>query len=82
MPNRVLIEKEINEYCKLNNINDIEGFITQCILKGFNTFRYGVSPSDNIKKENEEIESSKDTVENRERRTEIKKRKIKVLHYD
>ena len=82
MPNRVLIEKEINEYCKLNNINDIEGFITQCILKGFNTFRYGVSPSDNIKKENGEAESSQDTVENREGRTEIKKRKIKVIHND
>lgn len=82
MPNRVLIEKEINEYCKLNNINDIEGFITQCMLNGFNTFRYGVSPSDNIKKENGEVELSQDTVENRESRTEVKKRKIKVIHND
>ena len=52
------------------------------MLNGFNTFRYGVSPSDNIKKENGEVESSQDTVENREGRTEIKKRKIKVIHND
>ena len=39
MANRALLEKEIKEYCKLNGINDVAGFITQCILRGFNTFR-------------------------------------------
>ena len=48
-------------------------------IKGF---RYGFSPSDNIKKENGEVELSQDTVENREIRTEVKKRKIKVIHND
>ena len=43
MANRALLEKEIKEYCKLNGINDVAGFITQCILMGFNTFRYGTS---------------------------------------
>lgn len=55
MANRVKLEKEIKEYCLLNNITDIPGFITQCMLRGFNIFRYGLSPSDNIKRQNGEI---------------------------
>lgn len=47
MANRALIEREIKEYCKVNGINDVAGFITQCLLRGFNIFRYGNSPSDN-----------------------------------
>ena len=88
MANRALLEKEIKEYCKLNGINDVAGFITQCILRGFNTFRYGTSPSDNIKRENGEIESKPTNRERKEKQPEIenkievKKRKIKVIHND
>ena len=88
MANRALLEKEIKEYCKLNGINDVAGFITQCILRGFNTFRYGTSPSDNIKRENSEIESKPTNRERKEKqpevenKIEVKKRKIKVIHND
>lgn len=88
MANRALLEKEIKEYCKLNGINDAAGFITQCILMGFNTFRYGTSPSDNIKRENGEIESKPTNRERKEKqpevenKIEVKKRKIKVIHND
>ena len=88
MANRALLEKEIKEYCKLNGINDVAGFITQCILRGFNTFRYGTSPSDNIKRENGEIESKPTNRERKEKqpevenKIEVKKRKIKVIHND
>ena len=88
MANRALLEKEIKEYCKLNGINDVAGFITQCILMGFNTFRYGTSPSDNIKRENGEIESKPTNRERKEKqpdvenKIEVKKRKIKVIHND
>lgn len=88
MANRALLEKEIKEYCKLNGINDVAGFITQCILMGFNTFRYGTSPTDNIKRENGEIESKPTNRERKEKQPEIenkievKKRKIKVIHND
>ena len=88
MANRALLEKEIKEYCKLNGINDVAGFITQCILMGFNTFRYGTSPSDNIKRENGEIESKPTNRERKvkqpevENKIEVKKRKIKVIHND
>ena len=88
MANRALLEKEIKEYCKLNGINDVAGFITQCILSGFNTFRYGTSPADNIKRENGEIESNPTNRERKEKQSEVenkievKKRKIKVIHND
>lgn len=67
MANRARLEKEIKEYCELNNINDIPGFITQCMLRGFNIFKYGVSPSDNIKKQNGELV---DSFSNRETKTQ------------
>ena len=88
MANRALLEKEIKEYCKLNGINNVAGFITQCILMGFNTFRYGTSPTDNIKRENGEIESKPTNRERKEKqpdvenKIEVKKRKIKVIHND
>ena len=88
MANRALLEKEIKEYCKLNGINDVAGFITQCILMGFNTFRYGTSPTDNIKRENGEIEFKLTNRERKEKqpevenKIEVKKRKIKVIHND
>ena len=88
MANRALLEKEIKEYCKLNGINDVAGFITQCILMGFNTFRYGTSPTDNIKRENGEIEFKPTNREKKEKqpevenKIEVKKRKIKVIHND
>ena len=88
MANRALLEKEIKEYCQLNGINDVAGFITQCILMGFNTFRYGTSPTDNIKRENGEIESKPTNRERKEKqpevenKIEVKKRKIKVIHND
>lgn len=88
MANRALLEKEIKEYCKLNGINDVAGFITQCILMGFNTFRYGTSPTDNIKRENGEIESKPTNRERKEKqpevenKIEVKKRKIKVIRND
>ena len=71
MANRALLEKEIKEYCKLNGINDVAGFITQCILMGFNTFRYGTSPTDNIKRENGEIEFKPTNRERKEKQPEV-----------
>lgn len=55
MANRASLEREIKEYCDLNGIRDVPGFITQCMLRGFNIFKYGTSPGDNIKRQNGEI---------------------------
>ena len=90
MANRVLVEKEIKEYCALNNISDVVGFITQCLVIGFNTFKYGTSPGDNIKRENNLVKTK---PSNRERKPkvevqpeapkiEIKRKKVKIISND
>ena len=86
MANRVQLEKEIKEYCQLNNINDVAGFITQCMLMGFNTVKYGVSPKDNIKRENNEVDTkSTNKVKKEKTKKEpikISKRTIKIIEND
>ena len=86
MANRVQLEKEIKEYCQLNNINDVAGFITQCMLMGFNTVKYGVSPQDNVKRENNEFDTkSTNKVKKEKTKKEpikISKRTIKIIEND
>jgi predicted RNase H-like nuclease (RuvC/YqgF family) len=36
------ILKSVSEYCKLNNIEDIDGFIKKCFDTGFNIQKYGL----------------------------------------
>ena len=38
------IEQEIKEYCKLNNIINIDEFILKNIVTGFNIEKYGNAP--------------------------------------
>lgn len=39
----------VNEYCKLNNIEDIDKFIVKCFTGGFNTTKYGLLGDDSGK---------------------------------
>ena len=34
--------KSVQEYCKLNNIEDVNGFISKCFISGFNIEKYGL----------------------------------------
>ena len=88
MANRAVLEKEMKEYCRLNGITDVAGFITQCMLNGFNIVKYGTSPADNIKREREpelnvitNRENKKRPVEDIEQTPELKvtKRRVKVI---
>jgi predicted RNase H-like nuclease (RuvC/YqgF family) len=36
------IIKSLSEYCKLNNVEDVDGFIKKCINTGFNIEKYGL----------------------------------------
>lgn len=77
----------------MNNIDDVDVFITQCIIKGFNIFKYGTCPADNVKRQNgsasedvsgQENESS-NTGENmsvQDKTIVRKKRKITVTNID
>ena len=60
--------KAISEYCELNNIEDINAFANRCATQGFNILKYGMSPGDNINRENNGIKDFKD--ESRKKRKE------------
>lgn len=49
-----IISKQINEYCSLNSIDNIEEFSIKCLMKGFSIEKFGNSPLDKIKMENGE----------------------------
>ena len=46
------LEKSIKSYCELNGIEDINAFANRCAMQGFNIVKFGVSPKDNIDREN------------------------------
>lgn len=60
--------KAIEEYCKLNNIEDINNFANRCATHGFSIVKYGLSPPDNINRENNGIKDLKN--ESRKKRKE------------
>lgn len=41
--------KSVQEYCKLNNIEDVNKFITKCYTEGFNIKKYGLLGDDSGK---------------------------------
>jgi hypothetical protein len=41
--------KSVQEYCKLNNIEDVDKFITKCYTEGFNIKKYGLLGDDSGK---------------------------------
>ena len=41
--------KSVQEYCKLNNIEDVDKFITKCYTEGFNIKKYGLLGDDSKK---------------------------------
>lgn len=51
--------KAIAEYCEANMITDINAFANRCAMQGFNIAKYGLSPGDNIERENKGIKDFK-----------------------
>jgi hypothetical protein len=41
--------KSVQEYCKLNNIDDVNKFITKCFTEGFNIKKFGLLSGDSGK---------------------------------
>ena len=41
--------KSVQEYCKLNNIEDVDKFVTKCYIEGFNINKYGLLGDDSEK---------------------------------
>jgi len=62
------IEKQIRDYCKINEIEDINAFANRCAMQGLNIMKYGTSPIDNVSRENNGI---KDIKKNDSKRKEV-----------
>lgn len=73
-----LLEKSIKEYCKLNNIDDIDNFSKRCLQLGFNITKFGIDPKDNINRENLGIidDAPKIEEEKKTRKPRVSKKKI------
>lgn len=56
--------KDLFEFCKLNQLQDLDRFIIDMIIKGFNITKYGVSPfkENKFQFKKEEISKQKDSV--------------------
>ena len=55
------LERQIRQYCELNEIEDINAFANRCLSQGFSIIKFGTSPIDNIERENKGIKDlSKD----------------------
>ena len=58
------LETDIMNFAKINEIDDINSFLANCLRDGFNIAKYGTSPQDNFKKENKPLKIEKyDTEE-------------------
>ena len=55
------LEKQIRQYCELNEIEDINAFANRCLSQGFNIIKFGVSPKDNVEREIKGIKDIKKT---------------------
>ena len=66
------LEKDINEFCELNGIDNIQEFKYSCLLNGFNIERYGMSPIDNINREKTNIAKQGSTEKKKGRKVVIK----------
>ena len=59
------LERQIRQYCELNEIDDINAFANRCLSQGFSIIKFGTSPKDNVERE---INGIKDIKKNASRK--------------
>ena len=42
---------QLQDYCKLNGIEDVRGFALRCLTQGLSIAMHGLSPMDNVQRE-------------------------------
>jgi hypothetical protein len=67
------LEKEIKDFAKLNDVQDIDDFVIECLRDGFNIAKYGYSPIDNFKKENKPFKNEEYVEEKIESKRKIER---------
>jgi len=74
MTRRQKVEKDIREYCRLNGIEDVDTFTVTCMERGLAVFKYGTSPADNVKRQNEKPKEEPVVVKKTKKITVTKKK--------
>lgn len=69
------VRKEIEGFCKLNGLDDVDAVIDECLRCGFDILKYGVSPQDNfnIERQLEHEDKKPKTTNRRKQSVEIPK---------
>ena len=55
------LERQIRQYCQLNEIEDVNAFANRCATQGFSIIKFGTSPKDNAERETKGIKDIKKT---------------------
>lgn len=79
--------QEILDYCKINNLEDVDSFINELIHTGFMVTKFGTSPFDVLKKQKQNNAEEKIDTEKKDDVTKTKpntdnnpiKNKLKII---
>ena len=81
--------QDISRYCQMNDIKDVESFIGNCLMQGYNIVKFGYTPKDNLRRELLGIKEPESVIadkpveqEDKKKEPEISKRKIRVIKKD
>lgn len=78
IPSKLL--EEISQYCKVNNIEDVDTFIVKMLKQGFNVERYGMGPGMITHPHSEEVQPATELVEIKDISVKNKKEENKDLY--
>ena len=62
------LERQIRQYCEINDIEDVNAFANRCLSQGFSIVKFGTSPKDNVERENKGIKDVKKASETKKKR--------------
>lgn len=62
------LERQIRQYCEMNDIEDVNAFANRCLSQGFSIVKFGASPKDNVERENKGIKDVKKASETKKKR--------------
>ncbi len=72
------LERQIRQYCQLNEIEDVNAFANRCATQGFSIIKFGTSPKDNAERETKGIKDIKKTNGKKEAHNEAVERQPSV----
>ena len=62
------LERQIRQYCEMNDIEDVNAFANRCLSQGFSIVKFGTSPKDNVERENKGIKDVKKASETKNKK--------------